>query len=128
MRFLHTSDWHLGKSLSGFSRAAEHEAFLDEVVQLAADVDLVIVAGDVFDTYNPPIEAEELFYDTMARIGDGGRTAVVVIAGNHDSPDRLSAPVPLSATHGVFILGRPGDQVGARPAREGRVALVEPRI
>jgi len=127
MRFLHTSDWHLGKSLSGFSRAAEHEAFLDEVVQLAADVDLVIVAGDVFDTYNPPIEAEELFYDTMARIGDGGRTAVVVIAGNHDSPDRLSAPVPLSATHGVFILGRPGDQVGARPAREGRVALVEPQ-
>ena len=127
MRLLHTSDWHLGKRLGSFSRAAEHEAFLDELVELAADVDLVIIAGDVFDTYNPPIESEELFYDTMARLGDGGRTAVVVIAGNHDSPDRLSAPVPLSATHGVFILGRPGDPVGTRRARPGRVALLEPQ-
>jgi exonuclease SbcD len=127
MRILHTSDWHLGKNLAGFSRLPEHEAFLEEVVALAADVDLVLIAGDVFDTYNPPIEAEELFYDTMARMGDGGRTAVVVIAGNHDSPDRLSAPVPLSATHGVYILGRPGDTVGARTAQAGRVSVMEPQ-
>ena len=127
MRILHTSDWHLGKTLSGYSRAAEHEAFLEEVVGLAQDVDLVVLAGDVFDTYNPPIEAEELFYDTMARLGDGGRRAVVVIAGNHDSPDRLAAPIPLSASHGVFILGRPGDRVRDRAGGSGRVTLTEAR-
>ena len=114
MRILHTSDWHLGKTLSGFSRAAEHEAFLEEIVDLADDVDVVLVSGDVFDTYNPPIEAEELLYDALARLGDGGRRAVVVIAGNHDSPDRLAAPAPLSARHGVFILGRPGDNCRGR--------------
>jgi len=129
MRILHTSDWHLGKSLAGFSRAAEHEAFLDEVVAHAQDADLVVLAGDVFDTYNPPIEAEELFYDTMARLGDGGRRGVVVIAGNHDSPDRLAAPGPLTASHGVFILGRPGDRTRPNGHRSavGRVALLEPQ-
>jgi exonuclease SbcD len=124
MRILHTSDWHLGKTLSGYSRVAEHEAFVDEVVELAADVDLVLLSGDVFDTYNPPIDAEELFFDTLARLGDGGRRAVVVIAGNHDSPDRLAAPVPLSSTHGVWILGRPGDvAVQKRTPRPDRVRL-----
>lgn len=125
MRILHTADWHLGKPLAGRSRSAEHEAYADELVALAQDVDLVLVAGDVFDTYNPPIEAEELFYDTMARLGDRGRRAVVVLAGNHDSPDRLAAPGPLSRTHGVYILGRPGDVLSGRPGegRSGRVAL-----
>ncbi len=109
MRVLHTSDWHLGRTLHGFSRAAEHEAFLDELVEVAAEVDLVLVSGDVFETSNPPIEAEELLFDALARLGDGGRRAVVVIAGNHDSPDRLAAPRPLTTSHGVWILGRPGD-------------------
>ncbi len=125
MRILHTSDWHLGKTLSGFSRVPEHEAFLEEVVEVAKDVDLVLLTGDVFDTYNPPIEAEELFFDTMARLGDGGRRAVVVIAGNHDSPDRLAAPIPLSTTHGVWILGRPGEVAQQkRVPGPGRVRLV----
>lgn len=109
MRVLHTSDWHLGRTLHGYSRAPEHEAFLDEVVELCHDVDLVIVSGDVFETCNPPIEAEELFFDALARLGDGGRRAVVVIAGNHDSPDRLKAAAPLAARHGVWLFGRPGD-------------------
>ncbi len=111
MRVLHTSDWHLGKSLAGISRHAEHEAFCEEVVEVceAEDVELVLLTGDVFDTYNPPIVAEELFFDTLARLGAGGRRAVVVIAGNHDSPDRLTAAVPLAARHGVWILGHPGE-------------------
>ncbi len=127
MRLLHTSDWHLGKSLSGTSRLAEHTAFADEVVALCDDegVDLVLLTGDVFDTYNPPIDAEELFFDTMARLGDGGRRAVVVIAGNHDSPDRLSAAVPLAASHGVWILGRPHDVPRGQPRGEGRVELLD---
>src|SRR5688572_21878943 len=109
MRVLHTSDWHLGRTLHGRSRVPEHEAFLTELVEVARDVDVVLVSGDVFESSNPPIEAEELFYDVLARLGDGGRRAVIVIAGNHDSPDRLAAPAPLTARHGVWILGRPGD-------------------
>jgi len=127
MRWLHTSDWHLGKSLSGVSRAPEAEAFADEVVQLCEDedVELVLLTGDVFDTYNPPIEAEQLFFDTMARLGAGGRRAVVVIAGNHDSPDRLRAAVPLAATHGVWIFGHPGEVARGQPRGEGRVQLLQ---
>lgn len=117
MRILHTSDWHLGRTLHGHSRAPEHERFVDELVEVASGVDIVLVSGDVFETTNPPIEAEELLYDALARLGDGGRRAVVVIAGNHDSPDRLTAPGPLTSNHGVFVLGRPGDV--ARPGRLG---------
>jgi len=127
MRILHTSDWHLGKSLAGISRQPEQEAFCEEVVELCEEeqIDVVLLTGDVFDTYNPPIVAEELFFDTMARLGDGGRRAVVVIAGNHDSPDRLTAAVPLAARHGVWILGHPGDVPAAHGiAREGRVQLL----
>jgi exonuclease SbcD len=125
MRVLHTSDWHLGRTLHGRSRVPEHEAFLDELVEIAQDTDLVLVSGDVFESSNPPIEAEELFYDALARLGDGGRRAVVVIAGNHDSPDRLAAPGPLAAQHGVWILGRPGDLPRPRPPELKGVRLTE---
>lgn len=127
MRVLHTSDWHLGKSLSGVARLPEHAAFCDEIVDLCEQerIDAVLLTGDVFDTYNPPIDAEELFFDTMARLGAGGRRAVVVIAGNHDSPDRLSAAVPLASTHGVWILGRPDDVPRGQPRGEGRVRLLD---
>lgn len=106
MRILHTSDWHLGKTLEGRSRVPEQAAYLDEVVRLADDVDLVLIAGDVFDVYNPPIDAEELYFDTLARLGRAGRREVVVIAGNHDSPDRIAASRPLARAHGVHIAGR----------------------
>jgi exonuclease SbcD len=127
MRVLHTSDWHLGKSLGGVRRLPEHQAFADEIVALCDDeqVDLVLLTGDVFDTYNPPIEAEELFFETLARLGDRGRRAVVVLAGNHDSPDRLTAAVPLAASHGVWIVGRPSDVARGQPRGEGRARLLD---
>jgi exonuclease SbcD len=109
MRILHASDWHLGKTLEGRSRLPEQVDYLDEVVRLAADVELVVIAGDVFDVYNPPIDAEQLYFETLARLGDGGRRQVVVIAGNHDSPDRIAAPSPLAGLHGVHVVGRPTD-------------------
>ncbi len=109
MRFLHASDWHLGKTLEGRSRIPEQEAYLDEVVQLASDVDLVLIAGDVFDVYNPPIDAEELYFETLARLGS--QCPVVVIAGNHDSPDRIAAATPLARAHGVYIVGRVGQEL-----------------
>lgn len=124
MRILHTTDWHLGRTLHGWSRHAEHERLVDELVDLAAEVDLVIVSGDVFENSNPPIEAEELYFDALARLGDGGRRAVVVIAGNHDSPDRLCACAPLTRRHGVHIVGKGGGETLRLDLASGERAIV----
>ena len=63
MRILHTSDWHLGKRLDDFSRLDEQREVLNEIIEIAneQDVDAVLIAGDLFDTYNPPTEAVDLF-------------------------------------------------------------------
>lgn len=108
MRIIHTADWHLGKTLEGRSRLAEQADFLDELCQIVMEekIDLVLIAGDVFDTVNPPAQAEQLFYDTMARLADGCRQ-VVVIAGNHDHPERLTASSPLAKEQGICLLGLP---------------------
>lgn len=92
MRFLHTADWHVGKTLRGRSRTDEYAAVLDEVLAVARDqqVDAVLVAGDVFDTVAPPPEAERLVYDFLARLLPDG-IACVLVAGNHDHPRRLQA-------------------------------------
>ena len=70
MKILHTSDWHLGKSLEGFSRIEEQEKFCLDLVDIVRkrDIDLVLLAGDVYDTYNPPARAENLFYDTLVKL------------------------------------------------------------
>ncbi len=107
MRILHSSDWHFGKSLDGHSRLPEQAAYVDELVHLARDVDVVLIAGDVFDAYNPPIEAERLYVDALARLADPPRRQVVVIAGNHDSPDRIEALNPLAVPRGIHVVGRP---------------------
>ncbi len=109
LRLLHTSDWHLGRPLEGRSRQQEQEQFVDEICAIANQqaVQLVIIAGDIFDTYNPPAWAEQLFCDALDRLALGGKRAVAVIAGNHDSPDRLSAVRPLAQNQSIVILGLP---------------------
>ncbi|CAG7634480.1 exonuclease SbcCD subunit D [Paenibacillus allorhizosphaerae] len=113
MRILHTADWHLGRSLEGRSRLAEQEAFIDELSDLvnSQQIDLVLLAGDVYDTVNPPAAAEQLFYDALARLSDQGRRPVYVIAGNHDHPDRLAAAAPLARKLGVTLVGLPEARV-----------------
>lgn len=129
MRILHTADWHLGRTLEGRNRLPEQEAFVDELCEIAddQDVQLILIAGDVFDTSNPPAAAEELYYDALARLADFGRRAVVVIAGNHDSPDRLTAPQPLARRHGIYLLGLPA-QTGMRPLTIAVPGSDEPAI
>jgi len=106
MRILHTSDWHLGKTLENFPRFEEQEKFLDDFVKMAEEyeVDMVVIAGDIYDSSNPPAKAEMLFYDTLKRLANGKRV-VLAIAGNHDNPDRLSAASPLAYEQGVILLG-----------------------
>ncbi|GGK28293.1 nuclease SbcCD subunit D [Caldalkalibacillus thermarum] len=113
MRLLHTADWHLGRTLEGRSRLDEQAQFLDELYEIvvAEKIDAILIAGDVFDTFNPPAAAEQLFYDSLSRLADKGKRPVVVIAGNHDHPDRLSAAVPLAREQGITILGYPTEEV-----------------
>ncbi|SCH30105.1 Nuclease sbcCD subunit D [uncultured Clostridium sp.] len=109
MKFIHTSDWHLGKSLEGHSRIEEQEKFCDDFVNIvnANDIDLVIIAGDTYDTSNPPAQAEKLFYKTVSRLANNGERCVLIIAGNHDNPERLAAITPLAHEQGIIVLGYP---------------------
>jgi len=113
MKILHTSDWHLGKRLEDFSRIEEQMAVLQEICEIAEQeqVDAVLVAGDLFDTFNPPTEAVELFYRTLKRLANNGKRAVIAIAGNHDSPDRIEAPDPLARECGIIFAGYPNSVV-----------------
>ena len=109
MKFIHTSDWHLGKSLEGHSRLEEQEQFCDDFVKLVNDnnIDMVIIAGDIYDTSNPPAQAEKLFYKTVSRLANNGERCVLIISGNHDNPERLAAITPLAHEQGIIILGYP---------------------
>ena len=113
MRMLHTADWHLGKTLEGRSRLHEQAEVIDEIVEIVEKekIDVVLLAGDAFDTVNPPADAETLFYDALSRLSDYGRRQVIVIAGNHDHPGRLSAAAPIAKQHAITLLGFPTDQV-----------------
>lgn len=113
MRILHTADWHVGRTIRGRSRADEHEAVLAEIAGIAAreGVDLVVVAGDQFDTAAPTPEAERIVYQALVDLADTG-AEVVVVAGNHDNPNRLAAVAPLLETrrvHTATHLARPED-------------------
>lgn len=95
MKILHTADWHVGKTLQGRSRAGEHEAVLAELADVARreTVDLVLVAGDLFDSSAPTPEAERIVFRALLALSDVA--PVVAIPGNHDSDRRLSALAPL---------------------------------
>lgn len=113
MKLLHTSDWHLGKRLEDFLRLEEQQAVLNEICEIAdrEQVDAVLVTGDLFDTFNPPTEAVDLFYKTLKRLTNNGKRPVIAIAGNHDSPDRIEAPDPLARECGIIFAGYPNSVV-----------------
>lgn len=108
MRILHTSDWHLGRTLEGRSREDEQRAAVQDVCRIALEqrAALVLIAGDLYDSTSPPTWAQELFYAAATRLTEQG-VLVVVISGNHDSPDGLCAASPLALRHGIYLLGRP---------------------
>ncbi|MNZ28146.1 Nuclease SbcCD subunit D [compost metagenome] len=111
MRILHTGDWHLGRTLEGRSRLAEQEQFLDELVKMAESekVDVIMMAGDVYDSVNPPAAAESMFYEAASRLTQNGRQ-LVVIAGNHDQPERIAAVSPLVKQRGMTLVGLPAPE------------------
>jgi exonuclease SbcD len=106
MRILHTSDWHVGKTLKGHSRLDEQREVLREIVRIAREqaVDAVLIAGDLYDTAAPSAEAQKLVIRTlMALAGTGAE--VLAIAGNHDHPGTLDAYRPLAGAAGITLVG-----------------------
>lgn len=113
MKILHTADWHLGKKLEGRSRLPEQEAVLAEICEIAEAeaVDVVLIAGDLYDHFNPSTEAIDLFYKNLKRLSREGACAVIAIAGNHDSPEMIEVPHPLAKECGIIMVGFPNSLV-----------------
>ncbi|WCE94067.1 exonuclease SbcCD subunit D C-terminal domain-containing protein [Acidithiobacillus ferriphilus] len=107
MKILHTSDWHLGRTLYGRKRYEEFEAFLKWLAKTIQHekVDALLVAGDVFDTSAPSNRAQELYYRFLCAVAASSCRHVVVIAGNHDSPSFLNAPRELLKVLNVHVVG-----------------------
>lgn len=105
MRILHTSDLHIGKKLMSRDRYDEYRAVLSEIrsVCMREGVELVLIAGDVFDTYTPSAEAEQIFYSGVKDIAEV--STVLVISGNHDDYVRLTAASSLAGELGIYIVG-----------------------
>ncbi len=105
MKILHTSDWHIGKKLMGRERYDEYESMLDEIYQIskAENVELILVAGDIFDTYTPTSQAEEIFYSAVKKLST--LCAVLIISGNHDDYVRLTAARAIAQELNVYIIG-----------------------
>lgn len=117
MRILHTADWHFGKTIEGRNRSDEQNAFVDELVELCERemVDLILVAGDVYQTVNPSAEAEALLYRALNALSANGTRGIVVIAGNHDNAERINAARPLADRLGITLMGLPKDELVAWP-------------
>ena len=109
MKLIHTADWHLGKNIEGYTRLEEQRKFLKDFIKICEDeqADMIIIAGDIYDNYNPSAIAEQLFYDTLKQLSRNGSCMTVVISGNHDNPDRLTASGPLARDHGIVMAGTP---------------------
>ncbi len=105
MKILHTSDWHIGKKLMGRDRYDEFRAVLSEIGEICVSekIELVLVAGDIFDTYTPSAEAEKIFYEGIKKISKN--SAVLIISGNHDDYVRLTAAAEIVQDCNVYIIG-----------------------
>lgn len=126
VKILHTSDWHVGRRIRGRDRSEEQRAVAGEIVSVASrhDVDLTVVAGDVFDTSSPSPTAEQIVWRSLLELSE--ISPVLVVAGNHDSPLRLDAVAPLLEMGRVSVVGSPAkpgeggvadlDEIGVRAA------------
>ena len=113
MRFLHTSDWHLGRSLYGKKRIAEHSQFLRWLLETVKNekVDVLCVAGDIFDTTTPSNKAQKLYYQFLQKISTTSCQHVIITSGNHDSPSLLEAPKELLLALNVHVVGSVSDSL-----------------
>lgn len=113
MKILHTSDWHLGRSLYSKKRYEEFDAFLKWLLDTMCKevIDILLVCGDVFDTQTPSHRAQELYYQFLCNVAETGCRHVVIIAGNHDSPTFLNAPREILRSRNVHVVGCASDDL-----------------
>ena len=113
MKVLHTSDWHLGRSLYGQKRYTEFGQFLDwlSTTIVSEQVDILLVAGDIFDTSAPSNRAQSLYYQFLCRVAASPCHHIIVIAGNHDSPTFLDAPKALLRSLDVHVIGAAAENI-----------------
>ena len=107
MRFVHTADWHLGRIFHGVHLTEDQAYVLDRLIEIVQDAhpDVVIVAGDIYDRAVPPQDAVSLLDDVLSRLVANVGVPVVLIAGNHDSPERLSFGARLLANSNLHVFG-----------------------
>lgn len=120
MRILHTSDWHLGQNFYSKSRANEHEAFLNWLLEVAQaqQVDAIVVAGDIFDTGSPPSYARELYNRFVVNLQQTG-CHLVIVAGNHDSVATLNESRDLLAFLNTTVIASTGHPPQVLKKRDG---------
>ena len=114
MKILHTSDWHLGRTLySKKERQEEHAAFLEWLLKTIEEnsIDLLLVAGDIFDTASPNSTSQKMYYDFLIKVRTVGCKNVIVVGGNHDSPSFLNAPKDILAALNVSVIGNASDSI-----------------
>ncbi len=113
LRVLHTSDWHIGKRFNDIQRYDEFEEFLDWLI-IALNhhaIDVLIVAGDIFDTTTPSNKSQALYYQFLGKVIQTKCRHVVIVAGNHDSPTFLQAPKSLLQHLNIHIVGLPTESM-----------------
>jgi DNA repair protein SbcD/Mre11 len=134
LRLLHTSDWHVGKTLKGHNRLEEQTRVLDQIVELARqnEVDAILIAGDIYENAAPTADAQRLVVRSLLRLARSG-IEVIAIAGNHDHGATFEAYRPVMGAAGIRLFGqvRAGDQGGvyrfrARSSGEEAVVAILP--
>lgn len=130
MKLLHTSDWHIGRALYNHKRYDEFEAFLKWLAEIIEreNIDVLLVAGDIFDNTTPGNRAQELYYRFLCRVAAAANRHVVIIAGNHDSPSFLDAPRELLKFLNVHVVGcaseRTEDELIVLSGPDGEACLI----
>lgn len=122
MKILHTSDWHLGRTLySKKERQEEHTAFLEWLLKTINEysIDLLLIAGDIFDTASPSSTSQKMYYDFLIKVRTAGCENVIVVGGNHDSPSFLNASKDILAALNVAVVGNATENI------EDEIIIVE---
>ncbi|MCU7833871.1 MAG: exonuclease SbcCD subunit D C-terminal domain-containing protein [gamma proteobacterium symbiont of Taylorina sp.] len=113
MKILHTSDWHIGRTLYGKKRYSEFFEFLNWLIRTIEQekIELLLVAGDIFDTSTPGNQAQALYYQFLCQAAASCCRHIVIIAGNHDSPSFLNAPKQLLQSLNVYVVAAVSEQI-----------------
>ncbi len=106
MKILHTSDIHIGKKLNNFNLNNIHSKYFEKLKEICArkEIDIVLIAGDVFNVPTPDFESEKIFYKALNDLNNNGERLIIVCAGNHDSHKKIDVASPLSLDKGILFI------------------------